>query len=205
MVAACLTACGAPPCVSSAACGAGQVCGLDGVCGALATHGSRFAGSRWITASDWAVASHAATPRGDVLPIGGPSGSEALLAFGPLPARSNIDGALLVLHPHDPLGRVDAGGEVVIERGEPFRGGRVRARRASAPLMFAAARSSLEAGPARPVRIDLTALTRDAAGRDDRTLYLLVRLHGGSPSGARFASPWAVGERVQPRLELMLH
>lgn len=204
MMAACLVACGAPPCVSSAACGAGRVCGLDGTCGPLAVHRSRFAGSRWLTARDWAVASHGAGPRADVLSIGGPSGAEALLAFGPLPARSSIAGALLVLHPDDALGRVDAGGEVIVERGEPFRGGELPARRTSAPVFLAAARGALPAGPARPVRIDLSALARDAAARDDRTLYLLVRLHGGSPAGARFASPWALGDRVQPRLELTL-
>ena len=204
MMAACLVACGAPPCVSSAACGAGRVCGLDGACGPLAVEGSRFVGSRWLSASDWALTSHGAAPRADVLPLGGPSGAEVLLAFGPLPARSRIAGALLVLHPHDPLGRVGADGELVVERGEPFRGGALPARRVSAPLCLAAARSALPAGPARPIRVDLTALTREAAARHDHTLYLVVRLDGGEPSGARFASPWAIGERVQPRLELTL-
>src|SRR5690606_6317206 len=137
-------------------------------------------------------------------PMGGPSGAEALLSFAPLPAPSAIVRAILVLHPHDPLARIEQRGEVVVEHVEPFRGGRLPARRTSTPAIFAAARSALPVGAARPVRIDLTRLARTTAARRDRTLNVLVRLASGPSGGARFASPWSVGDRVQPRLELTL-
>lgn len=182
------------------------MCGLDGRCGPLdAPAGSRFSGSRWMDARDWGLATRDPRPLGDVLVLGGPAGGEALLAFGPLPGRSGILRALLVLHPEDPGGRVTRPGEIVVERYEPFRGGRRPARLSVTPVAFAAARNALAPGPTRPMRIDLTALVRRAAGRDDRTLYVLVRLEGGDPQGARFASPWAVSDRPRPRLELMLH
>lgn len=193
-----LSACGAPPCRSSASCTEGLVCGFDGRCGTMEDE-ARFTGARWLMARDWAIAGEG--PRGSTLPIGG--GAEGLLAFGPLPADSAIHRALLVLHPID--ARVERGGEIVVERVEGFTGGQLPARRTATALAFAAARSALPAGPARPVRIDLTELTKDAATRGDRTLHVLLRLSEGAPSGAHFASPWAIGDRVQPRLELILH
>ncbi|HEY8432563.1 MAG TPA: hypothetical protein VIL20_29535 [Sandaracinaceae bacterium] len=200
-----LLGCGAPPCASSIACGEGLVCGLDGRCGALdAPPGSRFAGSRWLEARDFGLATRDPSPLGDALGLGGPAGSEARLAFGPLPPPSRILRAVLVLHPWDPDARVDAPGEIVIEHVEPFRGGRRPARLSRTPAAFAAARRALPRGPARPVRIDLSALVAAAAGRADRTLYLLVRLEGGDPAGVRFASPWSPTS-PGPRLELMLH
>ncbi len=204
-VALALAACGPPPCVSSTACGAGRVCGLDGRCGPLAPpSGSRFAGSRWVAAIDWGVTPSSAGAS-DVLRVGGPSSAEGLLAFAPLPSAGGILRALLVLTPHEPAAPVTRTGEIVVEHVGAFQGGRLPARHAQTPLPFAAARVALPAGPARPVRVDVTSAARAAAGRGDHTLYLLVRLAGGDPDGARFASPWAPGLRVQPRLELLLN
>lgn len=202
-----LSACGGPPpCTSSLACGEGRVCGLDGQCGPLEEPAaSRFAGSRWMEARDWGIAAHGARPIGDALVVGGPAGAEALLAFGPLPGGSRILRALLVLQPQDEAGRVSEPGEILVERSDPFRGGSLPARTGPRFSIFAAARRALSPGPARSVRVDLTALARAAAAREDRTLYLLLRLDGGDPEGARFASPWALGDGRRPRLELMLH
>lgn len=196
---------GPPPCVSSASCGAGQVCRLDGRCGPLdAPSGARFAGSRWVPASDWGIASSSASRADDVLSVGGPDRAQALLAFGPLPTERGVLRALLVLTPHEPPAGIARTGELVVEHVEPFRGGLLPPRD-GLPLRFAAARVALPAGPARPVRVDLTAAVRAAAARRDRTLYIAVRLVDGDPAGARFASPWATGARGQPRLELLLH
>lgn len=200
-----VASCGPPPCASSAACADGLVCGLDGRCGPLsAVSESRFAGSRWLTARDWATS----TPDGvrtDTLLLGGPNDAEAWLAFGPLPAQSRIRRALLVLHPHDPLARIDMPGELVVERAGQVRGGRLPARHIPAPIALAVARGALPSGPARPVRVDVTQVAREAASRSGRMLYVIVRLTAGPAGGARFASPWALEHGTHPRLEMMLH
>ncbi len=195
--------CGAPPCVGSVACGEGLVCGLDGRCGPLdEPEGARFAGSRWLAARDWGMSTASRRPLDDAMVLGA-GGGEALLAFGPLPGRSAILRALLVLHPLDPDERVARPGELAVEHVEPFRGGWLPPRASVGPRSFLAGMHALAAGPARPVRVDLTATAQAAAGRPDRMLYVLVRQSGGD--GVALASPWAVGDRVQPRLELMLH
>jgi hypothetical protein len=100
---------------------------------------------------------------------------------------------------------VDQPGELAVEHVEPFRGGSLPPRARVGPRAFLAGLHVLPAGPPRPVRVDVTAAARDAAGRRDRTLYLLVRVERAGEEGISLASPWALGERVQPRLELMLH
>jgi hypothetical protein len=188
----------APPCATSTSCARGEVCGLDGRCGALETPaGSRFARSRWIEASDWGVSSTARRPRTDALPIG--DGHEVLLSFGPMPER--ISRALLVLHPHGAFDRVLARGEIVVERVEPFRGGTMPARHQPGPRSFAAAIRPITPGPLRAQRLEVTSAAREAAGRSDRTLYLLVRVDGDAR--AVFASPWAPRDGA-PRLELLV-
>ncbi len=200
----CVAGCTPPPCASSVACGQNQVCGLDGRCGPLAQRtAARFAAARWIAARDWAISARARRPRSDVFPLGGSEGAEGLLAFGPLPAQGRILQALLVLHPYEGENRVADPIEIVVERVEPFRGGVLPPRQTVGPLEFAAARSALAEGPARPIRIDVSASVREAATRRDRMLYVLLRVHGGGE--VSFASPWALGERNQPRLELLLH
>lgn len=151
------------------------------------------------------MASRSQLPLGDRLPVGGPSGSEALLAFGALPARSAILGALLVLQPLDPSVRVERSGEFLVEHVEPFRGGALPSRSRVGPRAFLAASRSVPEGPARPIRVDVTRAARDAAERADRTLHLLLRLEGGDAAGLSLTSPWAFDPDVQPRLELLLH
>lgn len=157
-----------------------------------------------MLARDWAIASSSPHPPADALTLGGPEEAEALLSFAPLPAPSTIVRAILVLHPHDRLVRIEREGELVIEHVPPFRGVRLPPRRTHTPTALAPARVALPVGAARPARIDLTQLTRSAAARRDRTLNVLVRLQDGPPAGARFASPWNVGARTQPRLEFTL-
>jgi hypothetical protein len=199
-----LLACAPAPCTSSIACGRAQVCGLDGRCGPLGLPlGARFAGSRWIDARDWAVAGDGDTPRSDALLVG--AGRESLLAFGPLPPGHRILRAVLVLHPHDGEDRIADDAEIVVEHVEPFRGGALPARREPGPLTFAAARAALARGPARPLRVDVTGATQNAAGRRDQSLYVLLRRTGGGLEPALFASPWAIGDRIQPRVEILVH
>jgi hypothetical protein len=191
---------GGTPCASSLACGTSAVCGHAGVCTPLASPASaRFARSRWIAASDWATSSSERAPRADALPVGG--GAESLLAFRDMPPQGRILTALLVLTPHDAFSRVLEDAEIVVERVEPFRGGALRPRAGEGTRTFAAAIRSLPAGPARPLHIDLTSAARDAAGRRDRTLYLLVRQEGGAR--ATYRSPWSPSAGT-PRLEVLV-
>jgi hypothetical protein len=145
---------------------------------------------------DWGLAG-ARGPLGDAMPVGG--SSEALLAFGPLPAASRIARALVVLSPHPARERVERRVEVVVERVGAFRGGALPARPGTTPADFAAARRMLPAGPARRVRLDVTDAAR-ASG--EARLHLLVRLRGDAE--VLFASPWADDPASRPRLELMV-
>lgn len=199
-------ACGGPElCTRSAECGRGRVCGFEGACAPLAApEGARFAGTRWLRPLDWGV-SGAVSRLDDSLPVGGQPNAESLLAFGPLPAGSEILRALLVLHPHEPGRPLGEPSEVVVEHVEPFRGGILPPRHAAQPLRFAAGRRALAAGPARPIRVDVTAAARSAADRDDRRLHLLLRRRDGGPVPLRFASPWHARPEARPRLELLTH
>ncbi|MBX3270956.1 MAG: hypothetical protein KF729_11890 [Sandaracinaceae bacterium] len=193
-----LEGCGAAPgCARSSECEAGLVCGLDGRCGPLrAPASARFAASRWLTPTDWGTAG-AGEPLGDALPVGG--ASEALLAFGPMPAPSRLARALLVLSPHARRPRLARDVELVAERVGAFRGGALPARHAVLPTDFAAAVRRLPEGPARRVRLDVTRAARDA---DGGALHLLVRVRG--EGALTFASPWADEPASRPRLELMV-
>ena len=141
----------------------------------------------------------------DRLPVGGASSEESLLAFGPMPERGHILRALLVLSPHGGAHRVESDVDLVVERVEPFRGGVLPPRPAVLPTRFAAARRLVPAGPARALRVDVTEAARDAAGRDDQQLYLLLRGSSDVPSGLLYASPDHLETQLRPRLELMLH
>ncbi|HBQ11938.1 MAG TPA: hypothetical protein DEF51_12595 [Myxococcales bacterium] len=201
-----LAACGAPsPCARSTECASGRVCGLDGRCVRLGSPaGARFAGSRWLTPVDWGVAGRRRA-LGDGMPLGGRAATEGLVAFGPMPASSEILRALLVVQPLDPHSRIDARHEVVVEQVEPFRGGALPARPGAGPLRFAAGRHALAPGPVLPLRIDVTEAARAAADRADRRLHLLLRLREGSARPLVLASPWAIDPQLRPRVELMLH
>ena len=196
--------CGGPAlCARSSECAPGLVCGLSGSCAQLRSpDGARFSGSRWLLARDWGVAG-APGRLDDELPAG--DGLESLLAFGPLPEGSEILRALLVLHPHDRMTSLTAPVEVVVEHVEPFRGGPLPSRSSTQPLRFAAGRRLVPAGARLPVRVDVSDAARSAAGRDDRRLYLLVRVDDGPPSPVVFASPYAGQPSARPRLELLVH
>lgn len=139
----------------------------------------------------------------DELPAG--AGLESLLAFGPMPERAQILRALLVLHPHDRVPSLAAPVEVVVEHVEPFRGGRLPSRSSAQPLSFAAGRRVAPAGVRLPLRVDVSEAARAAAGRDDRRLYLLVRVPEETRTAVVFASPFARPPRARPRLELLVH
>ncbi|MGF1468254.1 MAG: hypothetical protein ACFCGT_19200 [Sandaracinaceae bacterium] len=202
-----LTGCAtAPQCARSSDCTGSEVCGFRGQCGPLGRPvGARFARSRWIEPSDWGIATRGPrAPLGDVMALGGDHATEALLAFGPMPEASAVLRALLVLAPHDRADRWPEPLELVVERVEPFVGGALPPRPGPQPLPFAAARRLLPAGPSRPLRVDVTASARQAGGRRDRHLYLLLRLR---PAGdrLRLASPYHLRRQARPRLELLVY
>ncbi|MFK7992172.1 MAG: hypothetical protein AB8I08_39500 [Sandaracinaceae bacterium] len=197
--------CGGPaPCARSSECPAPEVCGLSGQCASLAApEGARFAGSAWLQASDWGIAGPSTQPLGDRLRVGGDAGDESLLTFGPLPAAGELLRAVLVLRRHDTAPPVAGPVALFVESVGPYRGGVLPTRGGVVADRFAAARRTLAAGPPRDVRIDITDAARDAANRDERAVYLLLRAHG---DGAQyFASPQHSDGDRQPRLELMLH
>ncbi len=136
-------------------------------------------------------------PLTDAIPLGG--SSEGLFAFGPMPDSSRILRALLVLHPHEARPRITERVELIVEHVGAFRGGPLPARHGTQPTAFAAARRALPAGPAHPIRLDVTSAARSSSAG---VLHLLVRVEGDAELSV--SSPWATATGDRPRLELMV-
>lgn len=196
----------ADPCASSQACPEDTVCQHDGTCGPLGKgEDLRFAARRGLEATDWAVANDDGSAPGsqpdDVLPLGGPHGAVAHLAFGPLPTGVRIVRATLSLRAHPSWTGSAQPWRVGVHEGPPpeeARQGEPKRRRYHPPRRAV----RLPTGMDRALFIDVTPFAAEAVDRGDRQVTFTVRvLDRGTPL-LRFASPQAIDPARRPRVHL---
>lgn len=131
--------------------------------------------------------------------MGGPERVQVLLSFADLPPR--ISSALLVLSPHPRLARWPSAQWLAVDRVGTFEPGAQSVAPPELSPLLASARVLIQPGPARVVRLDLTAAAREAANVS-APLDLRLRVEGDGQ--IFFRSPLSTEPGQRPRLELTL-
>lgn len=200
-----------PPCLASVDCAGSAVCQPSGRCAPLTLDAARRAARRVRLEPARSALGPGATARGESTRI--EDGGAVLLGFGPLPDAPQVLAAELVV-PLDPdLAGVAAPFTLRVARVRPFQrpgaSGGAPAHRGSvaavpASLPSPTARRVLSPGPARPIRIDVTALVAAARRAGVRELDLSLSVEAPRGGALRLAAVRHPDPERRPRLDVLV-
>lgn len=193
------SACGASiePCRGEASCPAGTVCEASGECRPLALDPmTRTARGTWLLPSLTRVFPTSADA-GDAIRLGAEARSTLFLSFGPLPDNARDATAALVLTPHASFTRPTGPLTLVVDRVRPLSSNAL-----PEPVTRRAGTRALGPDSRGVIRIDLSALVREASRAGVRTLDLALRAEGDA--AFRLASPSNLERDARPRLEVLV-
>ncbi len=192
-------ACGASfePCRGEASCPAGTVCEASGECRPLALDPViRTARATWLL-PNVARAFPTSADAGDAIRLGGDSRAALFLSFGPLPDDARDATAALLLTPHASFTRPTGPLTLVVDRVRPLSSDTL-----PEPITRRAGTRALGPDSRGVIRIDLSALVREASRAGVRTLDLALRAEGDA--AFRLASPASLDRDARPRLEVLV-